>query len=243
MSNTTIEQEIQAKGLTAPRVTPADIEANITETVYFTGSDGRAGATKCGHSGDPLRLLTFCVLVLRNGFTVVGKSACASPENFNAELGRRIAREDAVEQMWPLMGYALKERLHGQVGQASKHAQPVAADNQRERIDHIARVCHEVNRAYCQALGDESQPAWADAPAWQRESARMGVDLHLSGDFGPEASHIGWMQEKLAHGWTYGPVKDPARLQHPCMVPFDHLPREQQAKDFIFRAVVHALKA
>ena len=116
MSNTdtTIEQEIQAKGLTAPRVTPADIEANIAETVYFTGSDGRFGATKSAHSGDPLRLLTFCVLVLRNGFTVVGKSACASAENFDAELGRKIARQDAVNQVWPLMGYALKERLHGE---------------------------------------------------------------------------------------------------------------------------------
>jgi hypothetical protein len=131
-----------------------------------------------------------------------------------------------------------------QTGQAAKQAQPAAeVDAQRARIDSIARVCHEVNRAYCEALGDDSQLPWGDAPGWQRESARMGVDLHLSGDFGPEASHIGWMQEKLANGWTYGPVKDPAKLQHPCMVPFADLPREQQAKDFIFRAVVHALKA
>lgn len=110
-------------------------------------------------------------------------------------------------------------------------------------LDRIARVCHEVNRAYCQALGDDSQPTWENAPQWQRESARMGVDLHLSGDFGPEASHIGWMKQKLEDGWTYGPVKDPEAKQHPCMVPFADLPREQQAKDFIFRAVVHALKA
>ena len=109
-------------------------------------------------------------------------------------------------------------------------------------LDRIARVCHEVNRAYCLALGDDSQPAWEDAPAWQRESARMGVDLHLSGDFGPEASHIGWMQQKLADGWTYGAEKNPELKQHPYMVPFADLPREQQAKDFIFRAVVHALR-
>lgn len=109
-------------------------------------------------------------------------------------------------------------------------------------LDRIARVCHEVNRAYCQALGDHSQPAWEDAPAWQRESARMGVDLHSSGDFGPEASHISWMREKLATGWVYGPVKDPEAKQHPCIVPFDQLPTDQQAKDFIFRAVVHALR-
>jgi hypothetical protein len=112
----------------------------------------------------------------------------------------------------------------------------------REKMDHIARVCHEVNRAYCQALGDDSQPTWEDAPAWQRESARMGVDLHMMGDFGPEASHVSWMKQKLEDGWTYGPVKAPDLKQHPCMVPFAELPREQQAKDFIFRAVVHALR-
>ena len=113
-----IEQEIVAKGKTAPRVTPLDIEANIVSEHYFTAMDGVAGhADNPGivagtpiHS--PLDLLTFCVLVLRNGFTVTGESACASPENFDAEIGRKIARANAVNKMWPLMGYALKERLH-----------------------------------------------------------------------------------------------------------------------------------
>lgn len=109
-------------------------------------------------------------------------------------------------------------------------------------LDRIARVCHEVNRAYCEALGDHSQPSWEQAPAWQRESARMGVDLHLMGEFGPEASHISWMRQKLDDGWKYGPVKDPEKKEHPCLVPFAELPVEQQAKDFIFRAIVHALK-
>lgn len=109
-------------------------------------------------------------------------------------------------------------------------------------LDTIARACHEVNRAYCQALGDDSQPSWEDAPEWQRSSARMGVDLHLSGDFGPEASHFGWMTQKLNEGWKYGPVKNPETKEHPCIVPFAELPREQQAKDYIFRAVVHALR-
>jgi hypothetical protein len=58
-----------------------------------------------------MELLTFCVLVLRNGFTVTGESACASPENFDAEIGRKVARTNAVSKMWPLMGYALKEKL------------------------------------------------------------------------------------------------------------------------------------
>lgn len=112
------------------------------------------------------------------------------------------------------------------------------------KMDHeqIARVAHEVNRAYCEALGDTSQPSWEDAPEWQRSSARMGVDLHTMGDFGPEASHISWMKQKLDEGWKYGPVKDPEKKEHHCLVPFGELPREQQAKDFIFRAVVHALR-
>ena len=118
----TIEAEIQAKGLTAPRVTPADIDANIVQEVYFTAHDGLKGNLHesdwteqeqflLEHSGSPLRLLTFCVLILKNGFTVTGESACASPENFDAELGRKIARQNAVAKVWPLMGYALKERL------------------------------------------------------------------------------------------------------------------------------------
>ncbi len=123
MSDQQIEQEIQAKGLTAPRVTPQDIEANIVSEHYFTARDGRRGAVADGtyvgrerpQFGEAdlaaLDLLTFCVLVLRNGFTVTGESACASPENFDAELGRKIARQNAVQKIWPLMGYALKEQL------------------------------------------------------------------------------------------------------------------------------------
>jgi len=120
-----IEQEIQAKGLTAPRITPADIEANIVSEHYFTAADGVAGAfvnaqiaqgrgvypDEIGKLLPALGLLTFCVLVLRNGFTVTGESACASPENFNAEIGRRIARENAVAKIWPLMGYELRTRI------------------------------------------------------------------------------------------------------------------------------------
>ena len=110
-----IESEIQAKGKTAPRVTPADIEANIVREEYFTAENGVNGelATRSDFQRDAadLRLLTFCVLVLRNGFTVTGESACASPENFDAEIGCKVARANAVQKIWPLMGYALKERL------------------------------------------------------------------------------------------------------------------------------------
>lgn len=114
-SDAAIEREILAKGLTAPRVTPDDIEANIASEHYFTAAEGIGGHGDGYKLLDarnaPLGLLTFCVLVVRNGFTVTGESACASSENFDAELGRKIARANAVQKMWPLMGYALKERL------------------------------------------------------------------------------------------------------------------------------------
>jgi|SRR5690554_3188966 len=123
MNDNDVEKEIQAKGLTAPRVTPADIEANIASEHYFTAADAveYAGAPGLAISipegseySKPLQLLTFCVLVLRNGFTVTGESACASPENFDAWLGRKIARRNAVAKIWPLMGYTLKQKLHEQ---------------------------------------------------------------------------------------------------------------------------------
>ena len=118
MNDHAIEQEIQAKGLTAPRITPADIEANIKQTYFFTAEEGVQGALaktdpELGVECPSISTLTFCVLVLRNGFTVTGESACASPENFDAELGRKIARQNAVAKIRPLMGYALKEKLAG----------------------------------------------------------------------------------------------------------------------------------
>ena len=118
MNDSQIEQEIQAKGLTAPRITPADIEANIASEHYFTAMGGALSELQKGATDEQINaipsalgLLTFCVLVLRNGFTVTGESACASPENFDAEIGRKIARQNAVAKVWPLMGYALKNEL------------------------------------------------------------------------------------------------------------------------------------
>lgn len=113
MNEGTIEQEIQAKGLAAPRITPADIEANIASEHYFTAAQGwEAGGGRGMPYPQSLHLLTFCVLVLKNGFTVTGESACASPENFNAEIGRKIARQNAVDKVWPLLGFSLKQKLH-----------------------------------------------------------------------------------------------------------------------------------
>jgi len=102
-----------------------------------------------------------------------------------------------------------------------------------------ARAAHEVNRAYCIALGDMSQVSWDDAPEWQKSSALHGVGAALRGA-GPAASHEGWLREKAATGWKYGPVKDAAKKEHPCCVPYAELPLEQQQKDALFVAVVLA---
>lgn len=117
MTTKTTEQLIQEKGLTAPRVTPQDLQDNIASVYYFTAAEGVAGSAGLDKEvvwdGNPesLDLLTLCVLVLKNGFTVTGESACASPENFDAEIGRKIARQNAEQKIWPLMGYHLKQQL------------------------------------------------------------------------------------------------------------------------------------
>jgi len=218
----------------APRVTLDHINDTVVAENYFTADQGAlASYTGVEALSPSLGLLTFCVLTLKNGFTVTGESACASAENFDAEIGRHIARKMAIDKVWMLEGYLLKENLamEGQNGAKAAFSQ-----------DDVARVAHEVNKAYCEALGDLSQPAWEDAPEWQRSSAKMGVTLHTTNpDAGPEASHASWTAQKVADGWTYGAYKDPVNKQHPCIMPFNQLPPEQQAKDFIFRAVVHAL--
>jgi len=102
MSNESIEKEIIEKGLTAPRITPSDIENAIIKEQYhvFDGST-----------------FTSCLLTLKNGFNVHGESACASPENFDAELGIKIARDNAKNKIWALEGYLLKQRLFEDLGE------------------------------------------------------------------------------------------------------------------------------
>jgi len=110
------------------------------------------------------------------------------------------------------------------------------------KIEDIARVAHEVNRDYCIALGDKSQPKWEDAPDWQKSSAINGVQFHLANpDAGPDHSHNEWLKEKRDTGWKFGPVKNPEAKEHPCFVPYEELPLEQKAKDYLFRSVVHSL--
>ena len=107
-------------------------------------------------------------------------------------------------------------------------------------IDACARAAHEANRAYCLAIYDDSQPAWDDAPEWQKSSARNGVMGALRGAT-PEQSHESWLREKYETGWKYGPVKDPEKREHPCFVPYDELPPAQRATDAIFTTVVCAV--
>lgn len=109
-------------------------------------------------------------------------------------------------------------------------------------LNDIARVCHEANRGYCVALGDHSQPAWDDAPDWQKESAIVGVTfIQANPNASPSASHESWLAQKEADGWKFGVVKDPVAKTHPCFVPYDELPVDQRAKDCIFGAVARAM--
>ena len=102
----------------APRVSLDDIKAAIARRHDFTAANaldaisGMNGSGKVFAANAPESLLSFCLLVMHNGFTVVGKSAPASPANFDAEYGKQLAYEDAIKQVWPLMGFALCDRLH-----------------------------------------------------------------------------------------------------------------------------------
>lgn len=108
--------------------------------------------------------------------------------------------------------------------------------------EQVAKVCHNVNKAYCESIGDNSQPSWDDAPQWQKDSAMNGVDFHMRNDVTPEQSHENWMKEKIETGWVYGEIKDPDNKTHPCMIPYNELPVEQRTKDYLFKAVVDSFK-
>lgn len=108
-------------------------------------------------------------------------------------------------------------------------------------VQNIAALAHAINAAYCAAIGDDTQTDWDNAPEWQKASAIAGVEMHLANpDATPEQSHESWLEQKLNEGWVYGEVKDTEAKVHPCCLPYDELPIEQKAKDYIFRATVHA---
>lgn len=110
-------------------------------------------------------------------------------------------------------------------------------------IQDVAKVCHQANKAYCESLGDNSQKDWEKAPDWQKASAVSGVVYHLDN---PHAlvsdSHVEWYSQKLRDGWKYGLIKDPEKKEHPCMVPFEKLPMDQQIKDHLFKGIIDSLR-
>lgn len=111
------------------------------------------------------------------------------------------------------------------------------------KIVDIAKITHELNKAYCESIGDTSQPSWEEAPEWQKSSAINGVKFHINNpNATPENSHESWLKQKEEEGWKYGEIKNPETKEHPCFRPYSELPESQKAKDYIFRQTVHSLK-
>jgi hypothetical protein len=109
-------------------------------------------------------------------------------------------------------------------------------------IELIAKVAHNVNKAYCESIGDMSQPTWENAPDWQKTSAINGVQFHLENDRTPEESHESWLKQKLEEGWVYGKEKNPELKTHPCIKRYKELPKVQRSKDSLFKSVVDSFK-
>lgn len=171
----------------------------------------------------PGTTLTVCVLTLTNGSAVVGTSNVINPANYDAQIGKTTAYQNAFGKIWELEGYAIKRDM-------------------RQLTRMAAQIAHEVNRAWCESLGDMSQPAWEDAPDWQKDSAITGMTVNmLNGTGSPEESHKSWFDHKRKDGWHWGPVKDPEVKEHPCMVPYDQLPPEQRHKDKLFTTIAKAV--
>lgn len=276
-----VENYLASKAV-APRITLEMVEANIVAEHYFTGYEARMGAiverhyhsigSEAGSDKDlnALRCMTFCVLVLKNGFTVTGQSACASPENFMRDFGQELARRNAVSQIWPLMAYELKTKLEHQeqmdahggdpLGTAltmllatslgndkalqSHHAKTILQELipvNVESNERLARMCHSANKSWCEMGGDFSQPDWGDLPQANRDGMISAVAfLRANPDAGDEAMHEQWCRARFADGWIYGPQLDRLAKIHPNLVPFDQLPEEQQFKDKLFRSIVLA---
>lgn len=113
----------------------------------------------------------------------------------------------------------------------------------QKNLIKIAKFAHEVNKAYCEAIGDNSQPTWEDAPEWQKKSTINGVKFHLENpDAAPDSSHDNWLKQKQEEGWKYGAVKNPETKEHPNFLPYEQLPVEQKAKDYLFKQVIESFR-
>ncbi len=150
--------------------------------------------------------------------------------------------QNRIEALANAVRHRMKEETPEDIVKSAQKYLEFLQGDETPSNDEIARICHEANRAYCQSIGDDSQPTWFEAPEWQKGSAINGVDFHRANpDAAASGSHESWMAEKVAAGWKYGEVKDAEAKTHPCMVQFVKLPQEQQVKDHIFRSIVHAM--
>lgn len=111
------------------------------------------------------------------------------------------------------------------------------------KIVDVAKICHEANKVFCVSIGDFSQVPQVIAPENIKQSVITGVEFHLAGKYTPEESHNSWIEFKVNDGWVYGPEKDSEKKKtHPCLVPYNELPEEQQIKDYLFSGIVDSLK-
>ncbi|ANJ65198.1 putative RyR domain-containing protein [Erwinia phage vB_EamP_Frozen] len=138
--------------------------------------------------------------------------------------------------------HASMDRFLTKTHKLLEHEFPEPVEDDEAEITMIARLCHQANKAYCESLGDFSQPDWEDAPSEIRASAMFGVEFHLEADRTPAESHENWMKQKILDGWMYGPVKNFETKEHPLLVDYDQLPQEHKSKDYIFRGIVNAFK-
>ena len=148
-----IEQEIQSKNLNAPRLTPDHIDSKIKAVEYILPRDvcKRDNGVEVFDAPLPLQTLTFCILTLENGFTVTGESACASPENFDAEIGKKIAYDNAREKIWLLEGYLLKEKLNHQI-KIQEHFASQGVDAEKLQDSSIVSELPELEIKYSDAV-------------------------------------------------------------------------------------------
>ncbi len=222
MSDKEMEQEIIAKGLTYPRVALQRIDDLLAQVEYSAHVV----------EGTTTTVVTAILPIGHIKWTLCSEiMACVDPRNFNAELGVKYgiekAKNVARDQLWKLEGYLLAQKC---------------VESASNKAEYAARLAHEANRAYCESIGDTSQPSWDNAPQWQKASAINGVlAIAINPDMTPEQCHQNWSAMKVAEGWVYGEVKDETLRTHPCLVAYAELPEAQRIKDVIFGSVVRAV--
>ncbi|ENU18656.1 hypothetical protein F994_02783 [Acinetobacter bohemicus ANC 3994] len=149
-----IEQEIQSKNLNAPRITPEHIDSKIKAVEYILPREvcKRDNGVEVFDAPPPLQTLTFCILTLENGFTVTGESACASPENYDAKIGKEIAYDNAREKIWLLEGYLLKEKLSHQIKFQEHFANQGVDVGLLQKSPIVSSELYDLEIKYCDAV-------------------------------------------------------------------------------------------